>query len=280
MRYKFLLFLLLISLFLIFPHKVLAQVVINEIDPSDEWVELYNIDPTDISLDGCTLQMDKTSESQKITFTGSDTIAGSGYKVIEKETYNWKSNWLNNDGDTVILVCSWGSDSIPYGDDGGVCKPETGESVGRYPDADPTIERFRTPTKGAPNIAEFDSCPTPTPEPTEEPTATPTPTPTPSASPKPTAKAGTPTARPTADSGEKVDEETTNSLIMGLRDELAPSTSPTPEAKEPKKNYILPILLILGGIGCIGGGGAALFKKLKTDYNEKQDAKEENLNNP
>ena len=107
-----------------------AQVLINEFSSYDspgDWVELYAIETTDIS--GWHLR-DTSATNDKIIPEGTMLNAGSFY-IIEY------SNYLDKSGDVIYLKKADNStvvDSIPYGDEGGVCAPGSGESVGRYPD--------------------------------------------------------------------------------------------------------------------------------------------------
>jgi hypothetical protein len=199
-------FLLSIFLFLLFPSEVLAQVVINEFSSStaSDWVELFALEETDVS--GWFLDDDGTATNMA-TIPEGTTMGASTYYVVEV------SNRLNKNGDIISLFTKDGAlvDRVPYGSKGGVCVPSESGSVGRYPDANSTIERFLLPTKGASNdLAQLNPCPTPTPTPTPSPTPTSTITPTPTptltsiptstATPRPTVKAVStiePTPKPT-----------------------------------------------------------------------------------
>jgi hypothetical protein len=115
---------------------VSANVVINEVLPNPigedsgaELVELYNNTNTPFSLSGCTLYFHVTDNSQKIDFDSDDFV--DKFKVFSSD-----GEWLNNDGDTLRLVCSNFSDIVPYGnaDNSLVKVPGMGETIGRHPD--------------------------------------------------------------------------------------------------------------------------------------------------
>lgn len=250
-------------LLLLFPSSTCcAQVVINEISPSEEWVELFNVGLTEFSLDGCTLLMG--SPSQDVIFSVSDSISlANKFKIIEKGNYGWTANWLNNDGDNVSLTCSTINESASYGSD------IENATYGRYPDGIGNFVVLVSATKGLPN-----SSPTPTPTPTSPPTSTltltstptltPTPTPTATKTPSPT-KTPTPTARKT--STPTVEETQGEDVVLGLRNELQMgSPTPTPIASSEKKKFpIGAVILIVMGIGLVGGSGFVLFKKMRED---------------
>lgn len=180
------LFSTLIFLFLV--KDASAQVVINEFSSStsSDWVELYAFEDTDIS--GWILDDEGTASDMK-TIPDGVVIGPSSNSFYVVEV----SNRLNNSGDVLSLLRPDRSevDKISYGNKGGVCTPSESASVGRYPDANTTIERFAAPSKGeSNNNAQLDPCPSPTPQATEapEPTPKPTSTPKPSSTPKPTSK--------------------------------------------------------------------------------------------
>ena len=151
---------------------VSAQVVINEFgsyETSGDWVELYAYEDTEIS--GWIIR-DTTSIVETISTGVTIGPSSSSYYVVEV------GNRLNRNGDVIKLLKADDStlvNEIVYGDAGGVCSPESGQSAGRYPDANSTIERFSSPTKGSSNdAATLAPCSTPT----TEPTVTETPAPT------------------------------------------------------------------------------------------------------
>ncbi len=274
---KIILFIFCLSLFLIFPQKILAEVIINEFSSgtTSDWIELYNNSTESANLSSYKLMDSGTND--KIL---SGILPAGGFISFSF------SNWLNNETPDGVRLFKDDNpdpiDSIYYGGSGQVCFAGETESIGRVDNGN-TIERFTTPTKGTSNVgAQLNSCPAPTESPTPMPSPTPTPTSAPTATPVKTASpTPKPTVRPTpVETREAVDTEGTENLILGLRNELTPSSTPKAEEEEKKSFPIAAVLLILGGIACIGGGGVALFKKFKTDYNEKQDAKEENFDNP
>jgi len=118
---------------LTFPSRISALVVINEVSPvSDpEWVEVLNTSTDSISLENCTIQFG--SDSQKIVFTDQDSIGGLEHKAMTQGEADWTSNWLNNDGDEVVLNCLENTDSVSYGNET-LAVPEGDQTIGRYPD--------------------------------------------------------------------------------------------------------------------------------------------------
>lgn len=131
--------------FFSFPQKILAaSVVINEIHPAEEWVELYN--PEGEGLAGCILFLHKErSNTQKVELTGENGT--DTFLVIE-----WSGDRLaNTGGDTVELVCSGFEDQAAYGNNGSLPLPKSGESLARIPDGTTDWLTVAQPTKGASN---------------------------------------------------------------------------------------------------------------------------------
>lgn len=258
-------------LFSVFTANVSAQVVINEFSSYDnpgDWVELYAIESVDIS--GWIVR-DLTASNKKEIPTGTILSPGSFYVVDF-------SNYLNRDGDKIILRKAddvTDVDSLVYGDQGGVCAPGLGESAGRYPDANNTIERFREPTKGVPNIANFNVCPTPTPDPT--PTLTPLPTPTltstPTSAPQATKTATpSPTKTPLATavrlstvtptpSAAVVLAGAVEATDMVLVSSAVPSSTVLPSSKDV--SLLKPVVLIAGGVIFISVAGIMYWRDLE-----------------
>lgn len=211
----------------IFPVKAFADLAINEISPSEEWVELINNGSSEISLEGCILSMGNTG--QEVTFSSSDIVAASSYKVAEKGvTIGWDNNWLNNSGDSVSLNCL-GNDAVTYGSE---VDPKT---YGRNPNGNGSFVVLESSTKGSVNSGPV---PTPSPEPTNAPTTTnaptPTKTPTPTKSPTPTSiKTPTPTKKTTPTPTKKLSEKEANSedLFIAGDTTITLDKSPTPTPK-------------------------------------------------
>ena len=254
--------------FLWFSTNVSAQVVINEMgtQSSPDWVEIYNV-----ATKSADLSLYKLEDSGNNVKNLSGIIQSFGFA-----TFDW-SNRLNNDGDTIKLVRisdNYLVDKITYGGLGNVCVPSTGESVGRYPDANSIIDRFQNSTKGlSNNSAILNPCPTPTPEPTA--TFTPTPTSKPTATPKPTTtpipiKAPTLkltvkptkmkiTVAPIADNDNEKEGE-----ALGIQDKNQNIPTPADDLEDEgggKKFPVLAGVFIVGGLGFMG---AAVYPFLKT----------------
>ena len=260
--------------FFVFPSEVSAQVVVNEIEPYAEWVEFYKTQEGEMSLDGCVVYFHNSiSTYQKKEFSLGD-------KFLEQEFFkkiDTSNTWLANDGDTVILDCNWGQDTLSYGQGAMVSKPPTNKSIGRYPDGNSNYVVLDTPTSGAPNSY---TQPTPTPSPTPNPTSTPSPTTTPvptvSPTPKPTVLAVA-TRKPTMTPKPVVKDNTEedSDYVLGLRDGLEVSPSPEPEEEVKKKFPFMASLFLFGGTGLIGVAGYTFIKNGKKEYN-KNSKKENN----
>lgn len=115
--------------------------------------------------------------------------------------------------------------------------------------------------------------PTTTPEPTTVPTVAPTPTPPRTLTPtpirtttsKPSSKA---TSSPTNLVIKEETEDTTNSDVLGLRDELEKSKEATESVTNTKKKIpLLSIVFLLGGIGAIGLSVYSFLRMRKVNYN-------------
>lgn len=271
-------YLLSLLFLLIFTSDVSAQVVINEVDPASdpEWVELYNLGLPGVSLDGCILYMDDNHGIQNVPFTSADVFE-SNYKVVSKGDYSWSSNWLNNNGDEVSIVCTDSTDLVSYGNQSGstVEAPDSGKTLGRTPDGTGSLSLLNSPTQGGQNSG---PPPTPTNSPTpttksnftSTPSNTPVPTLTNTPTPKPTVKV---TKKPTNTPKITKNENQGENLTLGLRDEL--SITPTPdESAQPGEKGKFPWLaglFILGGTGFIG---AAFYPTIKKRYNLKSESKQ------
>lgn len=256
------------ALFLLFTFskEIFAQVLINEFSSgsTSDWIELYNISTQSADLSSYKL-MDSGSNSKNL----SGNMAPGGFLSFSF------SNWLNNGGDTVrlfngdVLV-----DSIGYGGSGQVCVADDGDSIGRYPDGNNTIERFSAPTREASNNgAALDPCPTPTPDPTPSPsptvtpTSTPTPTPTPTKTPTPVpVKTTGPTPRVLA----QATDDNQNSIDK-MRQSLAtptPKTLVSAEETTKRKFPLLSLLFISTGLALIGWVGYNYLQNRQSQYNE------------
>ena len=86
---------------LISVHEVLAEVVINEINPSGEWIELFKTTEGPHILEGCTLYF-QDSKSQKRDLVSSDNFLETDYYKVITTNGNFLSN---SSTDTVILEC-------------------------------------------------------------------------------------------------------------------------------------------------------------------------------
>lgn len=264
-------FFLLFLLFFLFPQKTLANVYINEFSSASnpEWVELYNSDSSDASLNGWILFFqDNPSTSQKSVFGAGDFVPARGYKIFER-TYSGTQAWLSNSGDAIILKNQnlLEIDSVRYGSATGalVSAPSETQSGGRSNDEASSWIVFDSPSKGSTNNVSV-----PTPTPSESASATPTPTvssiststPKPSTS-KPTVSlTSTPTPKATTVSVSMVREisSTKSSRDILGTESSQPSTKPTNKPQDVKtlgasENNLSKILIGLGAIIIISGVG-------------------------
>ena len=272
----------------LFVNEVNAQVVINEFssDSSDDWVELYAIEDVDIS--GWILRDTATSIVKTIPQGTTLNTSNSLFFVVEV------GNRLNKDGDIIKLLKPDDAtivDQLSYGNEDGVCVPSGGQSVGRYPDSNSVIERFKTPTKGSSNAsAELEPCPAPTSEPAATFTPTPTPKPTKNPTNSPTdkpSKTPTPTTKketsiPTNTVGlqddttenEVVLNEDNQTEVLGIQEISFQKISPTPtepDAGNGKKFPWLAGIFIISGLGLTGAAFYPIFRKGRLRYNLKSE---------
>ncbi len=149
-------------MFLFTTRTVRAQVVINEFSSNSnpEWVELYNVGPTDINLTGWKL-VDEANHIENL----SGVIPGNGFFVFER-----LQGWLNNSGGDAINLKDASDDlinSVIYGHSGdAVGTPDADKSTGRIPGASDVWQMNLTWTIGSGN---FKPTPTPSPNPTQTP---------------------------------------------------------------------------------------------------------------
>lgn len=263
-------FLFFTFLFVFSVSEIKAQVVINEFSSygsSGDWVELYAIEDTEIS--GWLLRDTATSVMKTIP---SGVIIGPSttqfYVVDVGDRLNKGTDiikLLKPDNVTVV-------DQISYGGDNQVCAPGSEESVGRYPDANNTIERFKVASKGITNNnVELNPCPTPTPSPTSTPSPTPLPTPTstPTSTPTPTnALAPTPTLIAKAKTTPKPTDS--NSQVLAAREELKPTVTPSskPVTTENQKKFpIVAGVLVVAGVSFVGLAAFPFIRMKIKGYN-------------
>ena len=237
---------------------VYANVVINEFESftSDDWVEIYSFEDTDIS--GWIIQ---DSKSNVATVSAGTKIGPSTnpYYVFGA------GNRLNKDGDTIKLLRQDLTlvDSLSYGGQGQVCAPGEGQSVGRYPDANNTIERFSAPSKGlSNNQTTILPCPVPTQEPVATATQAPTNTPSPVLTLRPTATR-TPTKTVTPSVIEDDDDQSEH--ILGTTDVTTKQIEPEASESGKKKNLpILPTIFIVSGMVCLGFPVVVFLKRKRS----------------
>ncbi|MBI4153566.1 lamin tail domain-containing protein [Candidatus Woesebacteria bacterium] len=259
--------LFLLTVLLINPQQIFAEVLINEFSPntSSDWIELYSADDVDIS--GWVLDDYDTSTNMATIPDGvSIGPSFSNYYVTEVSTR------LNKDGDEISLFDSKNNlkDKTSYGNKGGPCLSSDTGSIGRYPDGNSTIDRFSLSTKGETNdVGQLDPCPTPTPTPT--PTLSPTPSPTSSSTVTPTpipipSQTKSPTASPIKTPSPTPTKTPTFAPEENSSEKPTFSPSPTSETTVlgeniSKEKNILPYVLIIAGIVCLGFGGYFLYNR-------------------
>lgn len=273
-----------VFIFLFFPQKVFAQVVINEFIPNpssgNDWVELYS--STDIDISGWVLDDEGTATDMK-TIPPGISIGPSTNQFFSIEV----SNRINQSSDTIYLYSVKKAsliDSYSYSNN-----PGADISFGRFPDAGSW--GTCSPTKNAANASCTVSTPTPTSSPTSMPTPTssptPTPTPIPSSTPTPTPSSTktptpkSPTPKPTVSSTPTPTPKATTVSVSMVREisssksfkdilgteSAGPSLKPVKKSEEVKtlganENNLSKILIGLGVIILISGAGIYL-KSLK-----------------
>ncbi|MCD6398510.1 MAG: lamin tail domain-containing protein [Candidatus Aenigmarchaeota archaeon] len=126
-----------------------VHIYINEFvsDPEEnetEWIELYNGEDEEISLDGWTLE-DSNNHPNEIE----GIIYPNDYLVITEDDLNFN---LNNNGDDIILKNGDGKiiDSITYGT-AEIPSPGKGNSTGRISDGSDNWKEFEEPTPWSAN---------------------------------------------------------------------------------------------------------------------------------
>lgn len=269
-----------ILLQLFFPNPAKAQVVINEVNPSGEWIELFKSSVGAISLEGCILYFhsleSSSSNTQKKLLTINDNfLEDEEYKVITSG-----GSWLSNSSsDTVLLDCLMFDDGpYTYGDNldtksfvrvpngtGSfvVLSESTQGSVNPSPTPEPTLIPTTTPSPAPTSTPTSTPTATKTPTPTPTKTSMPTPTPTKTSVPTPTK---IPTSTPKQSPIERVDEQipSDSGSVLGIKEassgSILNSKQNTPIVLE-KKNSIIAIILIGLGLILIGG---SVYWTLKT----------------
>ncbi|MDP3918145.1 MAG: lamin tail domain-containing protein [Candidatus Woesebacteria bacterium] len=247
-------FFLISLLFLIFPQKVNAQILINEISPSTdpEWIELYNEDDVAIDLFGYLLEDGNSSQTDDLKLNG--TIAAKGFLV-----FTHSKGWLNDGGDTLKLYNNASPSAII--DQYTYQSIDSTKSIARIPNGSENWQVTSNITNNSVNPNPTPSPtppPTPTPQPTKTPTPTPKPTPTKTATSKPTI---TPTIKPKESdqpmnliSDIKINEETPLGMVAG--------------ASVEKKFPTVALIFIIFGIAFLGYGGFLLYNT-KHDLQDK-----------
>jgi len=123
-----------------------ANIIINEIDPYNEWIELRNLENSEVNLYGWTIE-DSSHHPQSLK----GTIPAGGYIVLERAARDYRFA-LNNSGDMVILKAGATEiDSIEYGKGKTVPAPARGQTLARIPDGTGDWTITSTPTKGRAN---------------------------------------------------------------------------------------------------------------------------------
>lgn len=265
----------LIGLFLLlFPISSYASIVINEIMPNPagddkeaEWVELYNTDRNQISIDGYIL---KDKNDNYLTLSGNLV----DWLVVYPKDFPKKGNFsLTNSGSTIKLFTASTSaepiDTFVYSDS------DDNESWGKVPDGGGSIQPV-TASKGSANAAA-----TPSPSPTNKPTSTPKPTTTTKPTSLPSTKsAASPTVLSVTSSlttpikstaqevdekedGERTDSGSTQSAVLG-QTAVNNNDSPEPAVSSTQATFPSSIFIILGGIGIMIGGIISLIVSSRT----------------
>ncbi len=149
-----------------------SGIYINEIDfitNDNEWVEIYNSTDVPVNLLNWRLDLHKSPvpSDQSILINTDLIIPPKGFVVIGKGQFGWNNNYLNNDGDLVILRNPSGEiiDQINYSNqnNGGIDLGNfsSGETIARQTDGSSTIVKRsgNSVTKGFSNNINNPNCP-------------------------------------------------------------------------------------------------------------------------
>ncbi len=266
MRLKLPLFLLLGILFLVFPGKVSAEVVINEFQPkpNPEWVEFFNTSGSDVNLGNYFFDDDAdfnsdTGTSSKISLQG---ILSSGNLCY------WEmSSFLNDGGDSPTLFANNGDvlDTYSY------ASSSASLTYSRVPDGG-GWQVNTSPTKTTTSCISLPTptvVPTPTPVPSVTSASTQAPTPTPIPTPTPTKKP-TPKPTPTPESGVLGDESVSTGLDFSAS-QSTPAPTPTVVAESGRKFPIPAIIFILSGVSLLGFSIYSFVRGVKKGYTIKSE---------
>lgn len=255
---------LIISLGLLFlsVSSAAAQVVINEINASGEWVELFKTVSGAVPLEGCTIFFHDNDSQKKVLTAADNFLENEFYKVITTG-----SNYLNNtSSDTVLLDC-------PDFDAGPVVYPDNlgTKSYARVPNGTGNFVVTGEVSQGSENPSPITPTPTPSPSPTLMATAAPAASPTPAATPTKTATPAppkSPSPKPTA-TPKQIPLSTEETAVLGVAATPFPATpSPAPfiQPQRKRKFSLLPIVLITTGVGMMGFAVYNLIRARKNSF--------------
>lgn len=129
------------------------NVISDEADEFDDWLEIHNPTAQDIDLSGMYLT-DRSDNLIKWQFPSGISIDAGGYIVIwcdeDQEQGNLHTNFaLSADGEFIALTSA---DGITVIDSLSFSAIATDVSYARYPDAGDSWQYFNPPTPGSPNI--------------------------------------------------------------------------------------------------------------------------------
>ena len=142
-------------------------VILNELSPFDDWVELVNAGPSAIDVSGSAVaDLDPTTQAPKLAeaarFPSGTVLSPNAYALVQgggvdctggPESYCISATWSvgHKNGETIYLLdpADRVVTSVVYPPNGAA----TGSSWGRLPNADPAGEwQEATPTPGAANV--------------------------------------------------------------------------------------------------------------------------------
>ncbi len=125
-------------------------VVINEFlangDATPDFVELFNLDGGNVSLAGCSLSDD--ASTNKLVFAAGTTLPGRGHLVLDEAALGFS---LNADGETIWFRDAAGRvlDAIRFSGQ------QRGVTTGRTPDGAPALSRLAASTPGTTNAPQL-----------------------------------------------------------------------------------------------------------------------------
>lgn len=247
----------LLAIFLFYPKKAFAQIVINELLPNptggSDWVELYNTSSQEIDLNDWVLD-DEGTKTNMVEIK-EVTVSAHGFWLFEV------GSRLNKSSDTIYLI---NNEEVVVDEYNYSTNPGDDVSFGRAPDGG----NWGVCDKPTPNLE--NQCVLPSPSPSPSPTPSPSQSQSPTLSPSPQtetnshldeAPSPTPTPKPVKVVGatllgEILGEESSPAAFYSWE---ASEEAEDQEATEASKTSFLPKLFLGLGLGFLFASGFYLW---------------------